>query len=195
MQFQSIKKLAYQTVERDRQRAHVARYGDPVPATVTRFPQPPDQWHPSKQLALLMIYRSACAHDCISHMSGSGIRARQEDFLALRQMNIAFKRPLARFHELTPVGKRYAHDCARTMATKLGLHHIESYHFGGTHRAKCTCGWSQSASDKYGLTESQIAAAIARHRNDPDEWKRQRERTLALIESFGDQMTAATRNG
>lgn len=162
MQFQSISRLAHQIAARDRHAAHVARYGRPEGTCITKVPAPPEDWHLSKQVALLRIYRTECAKDCIAHL-GDGIRATQQDFADLRDEGIAFRRELARFHELTPTGLRFARETARLVANRLGLHHVSSDKSAGHHAAQCTCGWRLSLSERYGRTENQISKAVTAH--------------------------------
>lgn len=146
----------------------------------------PANWMRGQQIAILMIERSAIALDCIAHMTGSMRGASQEDFLFLREQGYAV-RPLGqRYHQLTPAGIRTARDCADAVAKKLGLHHIRNAIRGSrSNGARCTCGWSCSADERYGLSGPKIDKAITRHLASPDEWKRGIVASQAIINAVG----------
>lgn len=103
----------------------------------------PENWLHSRQLAVLMVQRSHAALDCIAHING--IYATQADFAFLRNAGYAVRPLGARYHQLTPEGKRVARDICIAVAKRLGLHHI-SYVMDSwsEHKVRCTCGWFAS---------------------------------------------------
>jgi len=173
-QFTSISKLAQQLYRsREREyRSPAQRLDSP---RVTMVPSPIEEWSQSKQLALLTIARVGGARDCVEHMRDAGIKASQEDFLALRNEGLAV-RPLGeRYHRLTPAGLRYAGQLQKAVAQRLGLHHIEYMDTSYCASAKCTCGYFKSFERKYGGERSQLERAISRHLVDPQAYLRERE--------------------
>lgn len=121
---------------------------------------PLDQWPASKALALLLIIRDACALDCAERMRADGVNARQEDFRDLRIEGYAVKPLGHRYHSLTPFGRRRAEELSRTIARRLGLHHIHrTGDAWNDYSIRCTCGWSSWRSRH----ERGSSGAVARH--------------------------------
>lgn len=180
-QFVSISSIVQRHYDRDRRNRQAVRYGAAIVQKIIRDPAPVESWPDGKLMAILMILRSEAARDCISHWSGSNVRASQYDFLALREEGLAFKRELSRFHELTDAGNRFAADACTLVAKRLGLHHIDRKDTSDSVSAKCTCGYRISFSRKYGNETSQLEGAINRHLSDTDEWKRRREAVAAVM--------------
>lgn len=146
-----------------REKERTARYGQAVLPHVLVSPAPVASWEPGKLMAIMLIYRTQAAKDCIAHWQEQGIKASQRDFLVLRNSGLAFRRETGALHELTATGKRYAADATNLVAKRLGLHHIE-YH-GSTRYsgASCTCGWRCSYDERFGLTRPKVERAISAH--------------------------------
>lgn len=148
---------------------------------------PVTQWTDGKLIAILRCYRfNHEARDCLDNWPGQERLASQHDFVTLREEGLAFKRELARFHELTGIGKAYASSAAKLVAQKLGLHHIAPSGHGS---ASCSCGWRRSYDRKYGGETSGIQNAIGRHlvavKNGT--WTPESNRIDPLAHLFGDQ--------
>lgn len=174
------------------QRFYAPRPKRPIPTgmlpKVMKPSAPPATWPVTKQLALLTIAQklSETAADCMRHMREHGIRFDQADLVALREEGLAFKRDVRdRFHQLTPTGKRLADECADIVARNLGLHHI-SYRRNDirSNGARCTCGWSIYADERYGRSAGKIDRAVSRHMQDLDAWKRGIEGTKRIIDGL-----------
>lgn len=193
--FTSISSIVQRHYERQHHERRLVRHGQPVIQKIVRDPKPVAEWSDGKLMAILMILRSATAKDCIAHWSGSGVRASQDDFRDLRQEGLAFKRELARFHELTDDGQQCAAVACVIVAKRLGLHHIETRSVSDSVAAKCTCGWRASYHRKYGNETSQLEGAINRHLRDPQEWQRTRERVDAEMAKVLHLIEASTTGG
>lgn len=104
-----------------------------------------ENWPHTRQLALLMIFRSDGAKACMDAMQP--LRVGQNDFAFLRNAGYAFKLqpPKDRFHNLTKDGFDAAKKCILIVAKRHGLHLI-SYDMDSytEHKVRCTCGWHQS---------------------------------------------------
>src|SRR5689334_11850338 len=83
-----------------------------------------ENWPHSRQLALLMIFRSDGAKACIDAMAPRKVS--QHDFAFLRNAGFAFKLmpPRDRFHNLTELGLETAKKCVLIVAKRLKLHLI-----------------------------------------------------------------------
>jgi len=104
-----------------------------------------ENWQHSRQLALLMIFRSDGAKACMDAMQP--MRVSQNDFAFLRNAGFAFKLPPPkdRFHNLTKDGFNAAKKCVAIVAKRHNLHLI-SYDMDSwsEHKVRCTCGWHQA---------------------------------------------------
>lgn len=148
-----------------------------------REAEKPENWPQSRMLAILMIHRSSIALDCMAHLSGSGVRARQHDFAYLRNHGYAVKDTLGQYHKLMPVGRRAAKTCADVLGKALGLHHV-TFHFDSwsEHRARCCCGWSASVNRRANANAAQrLQAEFDDHMKNPDAWKTAGEASRAVI--------------
>lgn len=183
----------------DRQRrasAHEQRWGKPViQAEPYLPPNPIETWADSKIVAILRCYRSERAKDCLEHLKQSGIDASQIDFLQLRKEGLAFKRELAYFHELTPMGQRYAEKACVLIAQRFGLHHIVTSGDASSAGARCTCGWRCRFGRKYFGEQRNVERAINEHLADPQAWKRDREQIEASAQTMAEQIAMRFNGG
>lgn len=162
-QFIPIEALVSQSFRRQREIERVAKYGAVKDHPVTLRPAPVEQWSAGKLMAMLMIYRSDFAIECIAKMQG--IKASQDDFLSLRNEGLACKRELARFHELTPEGRSYGLAATKHAARKLGLHHLYDNSYASVRYASvtCSCGWHRSYDRRFGGVKGQMQHEIGAH--------------------------------
>lgn len=102
-----------------------------------------ENWPHSRQLALLMIFRSDGAKECISAMAPLNVS--QNDFAFLRKAGYATKPLGNRYHNLTKDGFSAARECVTIVAKRHGLHlttiQMDTW---SEHKVRCTCGWSAS---------------------------------------------------
>lgn len=152
----------------------------------------PENWLQSKQVALLLIERSAAALDCIAHLPATTATTdRQHDFASLRHEGYAVRQLGDRYHKLTPMGARAARDLISAIARRIGLHHVSYHHDSiNEHKARCTCGWHASAArtgNRNWIAPLQVAAS--RHIADPQEWIRRREAGQKIIDAIGTSNT------
>lgn len=155
----------------------------------------PENWPQSRQLAILMIHRSSIALDCMAHLSGQGIRARQHDFAYLRNHGYATKELAGKYHKLTPMGRRAAKAAASALGLALGLHH-STIHFDSwsEHRIRCCCGWSQSVNRRANANAAErLQAAFDEHLKNPEDWKRRVLKAQEIIDKVGTETLALFR--
>lgn len=162
-----------------RQRLMVDASGNVCPATVIGPIKPSPvvsmtEWPIGRQVALLLIERSAAALDCLAHMPGSMKKPSQEDFLWLRREGYAVRELGARYHRLTAYGGRKAHD--------LVTYRLDNW---TSHHASCCCGFVAHAA-RFGNAnpKATLQIAVSRHLDDPTQWIRQREATRTLMDSL-----------
>lgn len=161
---QSISQLAQTLYRQQRETERERRYGPAPEQTQSRIAAPIEQWDDRKLMALLLILRTTSAMDCVEHLKAKKkIWPRQIDFADLRAEGFTFKRPLARFHELTPVGRRIAGEACRMVARRFRLCHVYEQPLSDRVTAKCTCGWSASFERKWGNENAQLQRAINGH--------------------------------
>lgn len=158
----AITTLVQASQSRQREIEKASRWGASIIEPNPVRPGPVMSWPDSKLMAILMVYRTEHARECIARWSD--VRASQEDFLTLRKEALIFKRELARFHELLPLGRSFALAATGHVARKLNLHHITYMLPNARHSSvRCTCGWSASFDERYGRTERKIERAIGAH--------------------------------
>lgn len=102
-----------------------------------------ENWQHSRQLALLMIFRSDGAKACMDAMQP--MKVSQHDFAFLRNAGFATKQLANRYHNLTLAGFAAARQCVAIVAKRHGLH-LVAYDMDSwsEHKVRCTCGWHQS---------------------------------------------------
>lgn len=150
----------------------------------------PINWPVSRQLALLMVRRGQLADEVSERLRAKGVNASQSDFATLRDDGLAV-RPLAeRYHRITAYGTRIADQLAAVLAKANGIHHI-TYVFNSytEHKARCTCGWTQSGDRKMNRNwRAPLERAAEKHLADPQAWIRAMQasqKMIAAIEVIG----------
>ena len=146
-----------------------------------------ENWPQSRQLAILFIARTDLALKCVAALSGSNVRPRQHDFLALRNHGYATKELGDRYHKLTKIGWKAAETSAWILGKELGIHHpqyiFDSY---SEHRARCCCGWSASVNRRSNSNTAQrLRAEFDKHIADPNEWKQRKVTVQEIIDKVG----------
>lgn len=155
-------------------------------ATAEAEARKPENWPQSRQLAILFIERSAIALDCIAHMSGTGVRPSQSDFLWLREQGYAVRQLGQRYHRLMPQGVRLAREVVSIVAKRLGLHHIV-YRFDSWngHAARCSCGWTATSDNRQNRNwKAPLQSAASKHICDPKDWLRKQAAAGKIMDTI-----------
>lgn len=187
----SVTSIVRRHFQQQREATHVARYGQPVLPKILTTAEPHEKWDDRKRMAILLIERGACALDCVEHMKAKGLWPRQEDFAQLRREGYAFKRELARFHELTPGGRRVAESVSKHVAAQLKLHHVFQASDSSAVSAKCTCGFFAIFQRKHFGEDAKLQRAINAHYADPMAWQRRHERTAVALKKADEEIDRA----